>query len=934
MLVLATWSPFLFMPDGGEDLTLPELPPLEENVFKNVKSAVGSRENPRARKDYKFNLVKDPATGTIPPDIRRRELQYAATLPRKNSDPRLKTTAEDWSSAGPYNVGGRTRAARADISNEDIILAGGVSGTIWRTTDGGREWEKVGNPQSLHSVTTLAQDTRPGKTGVWYYGTGEIQGNSARAPFAPFRGDGIFKSTDNGLTWTLLSSTSSGDGTVFNSPFQYVWRVVTNPFNADQDEVYAAIVGAIVKSTDGGSTWQSVLGQEFEVGGEGDLNDTNASLFTDIEITSNGVLYATIGQEGSTGSDPNRGVYRSTDGDSWVKITPFGWPTRYARVVLGASNANPNTVYFLIDSGDDDQIWRYTYRSGNGTGPGGSWQNLSDNIPRFGGELGDYDDQNSYNMMIKVHPVDPQTVYVGGTNLYRSTDGFSTSANTAWIGGYDTANNFEVYPNHYVDQHDLFFFPNDPDKMLSVNDGGIFITENNRASGVSWQALNNGFVTGQVYTVGFDGSTPGGYLVSGFQDNGTMLANNPFDRSVWNRFIGGDGAYCDVTKGQKYVYASFQEGQTYRFTVNNSLRITSFARVDPIGAGEVSGQEYLFVNPFVLDPSNDNIMYLCGGDRVWRNLNLTQVPPLSREKTAVNWEAIPGTELFQSTASAISASTTPANIVYYGSNTGELFRIDNTLDPTPQVSSIRSGEFPENGYIISIAIDRTNADKVMVAFSNYNVKSIFYSENGGATFEHVSGNLEEFEDGSGSGPSVRWVDIFPKSDGGYLYFAATSTGLYSTENLDGNNTIWTQEGASEIGNLVSVMVKHRPADGAVILGTHGGGIYTAHFDDAAPLPGHTIAEKVSIGPAFPNPFFEKTTIPYFLPEDGPARIKILTLNGQLVKTLLWSHHYAGKNFITWDGTNEGGILQAEGVYLCELEYGRSKYAAKLVYRRR
>src|SRR5690606_41788527 len=60
---------------------------------------------------------------------------------------------------------------------------------------------------------------------------------------------------------------------------------------------------------------------------------------------------------------------------------------------------------------------------------------------------------------------------------------------------------------------------------------------------------------------------------------------------------------------------------------------------------------------------------------------------LSREKTAVNWEAIPGTELFQSTASAISASTTPANIVYYGSNTGELFRIDNTLDPTPQVRS-------------------------------------------------------------------------------------------------------------------------------------------------------------------------------------------------------------------------------------------------------
>lgn len=913
-------------------LKLPEKKPIKEDVFINERSAIGTKENPEARKEYWFNLQKNPQTGAIPYDIRSKELAFANTLPKKSSDPRLRGKQEEWLSLGPYNVGGRTRAAVIDISNENIIIAGGVSGGVWKTTNGGEDWTSVTSPESIHSVTTISQDTRPGKTNIWYYGSGEIIGNSARAPFAPFRGDGIFKSTDNGDTWIQLPSTAQGEITEFNSQFQYVWRIVTNPFNNTGDEVLAAIFGAIVRSVDGGDSWEFVLGEEIEINDETNLNLSTLAEFTDLAITTDGTFYATLSESALNGSNENNGIFRSVDGINWTEITPAVFPSRFDRIVIGPSPSDPNTIYFLGDSDAGDFMLRYTYLSGNGAGFGGRWENLSENIPDFDGELGEYDDQDSYNMMIKVHPGNSNTVYVGATNLYRSSDGFNSTSNSAWIGGYDTANDFTIFPNHYVDQHDLVFYHSDPDKMLSLNDGGVFLTNTNRSDDINWQPLNNGFITSQAYTIGFDESTSNGLVLSGMQDNGTQISTNPDDNTRWTRFLGGDGGYCTVTKGEEYVYASFQNGQTYRFTINNSLEKTSFARVDPVGGGESADQEYLFVNPFALDPNNNNIMYLAGGDQVWRNYNLTQIPSGSQNRTNINWDQIPGTNVEDAQISAISASTIPGKIIYYGTSDGRLFRIDDALSPIPEVEEITSPDFPENGYLISIAIDRSNADHLVVAFSNYGVQSIFRSTDGGQTFEQISGNLEEFEDGSGNGPSVRWVDIFPHSDGSYTYFAATSTGLYSTISLLGENTVWIQEGANRIGNVVSVMVKHRPVDGSVIIATHGHGIFEAFFENPWNME-RDMEPMLSIGSAYPNPFTTRTTIPFQITAEGPVKINIYNLSGQFVKNILFSYNYAGENFVTWDGTNEAGVPVNSGIYLCQMEFGNQTLGTKLIYNR-
>ena len=125
-LVLGTGMYFFF--NEKEHLRLPEYPPIEEDIFIKARSEIGTKEDPQARKNYWYQLQQDPATGAISFDMRRKEIQYARTLPRKNTDPRFRNVAEDWESVGPYNIGGRTRSVKVHISDQNLLIAGGVSG--------------------------------------------------------------------------------------------------------------------------------------------------------------------------------------------------------------------------------------------------------------------------------------------------------------------------------------------------------------------------------------------------------------------------------------------------------------------------------------------------------------------------------------------------------------------------------------------------------------------------------------------------------------------------------------------------------------------------------------------------------------------------------------------------------------------------------------
>ncbi len=390
-----------------------ESPPSTLSVYESKEipridpepSALGSKEDPVARQEYELAMIKDPATGEVPNNIRKREYLFSAQLPKKYQryDFRnAETQSAVWRPIGPYNIGGRTRALAIDITDEDIILAGGVSGGMWRTEDGGKNWTKTTVPSSIHSVSCIVQDTRPGKTHIWYYGTGEFTSNSASKKNAPYRGDGVFKSVDGGKTWQQLLSTSEGVPNNYNSQFQYVSRLIINPFNENEDELFLATVGAIFRSLDGGENWDLALGTKLLSTPDTDLNSANISDYTDIAQTRDGAYYAVFSQISRSATSPNRGVYRSTDGTNWYEITPGSWPRRYARTVIAPAKNNPDDVFFSVNA-DFEMLWKYTYVSGDGLQTQGIWQNLTENIPAYGGDVGDYDSQSSYNMVLEVH---------------------------------------------------------------------------------------------------------------------------------------------------------------------------------------------------------------------------------------------------------------------------------------------------------------------------------------------------------------------------------------------------------------------------------------------------------------------------------------------------------------------------------------------------
>ena len=706
----------------------------------------------QARIAHEIARLKDPS-GNMPENIRQKSLEYVSSAKAglvksnalfRNSPFGTEDIVSPWIIRGPYNVGGRTRALAYDMRNENILLAGGVSGGMWRSTDQGATWTKV-TPNTDHpSVTDVVQD--PLNPDTWYYSTGENNGGSASSGvnFIPrdhrafFRGNGIYKSTDNGVTWNLLPATEDTTPEVYDSPFEMNHELKINPVTGD---LYVATYKGLYRSQDDGDSFDRVFSHaDFGRG--------------DVDITSTGVVYYAVGS--NTFIDiPQRGIYRSTTGDSgdFTEITPTGFSSDFERVVFGIAPSNENIVYFFADQTDNgSDIWKYTYLSGDGSGSGGTWEDRTANRPDFGGDVGNVNTQRGYNMYIEVHPTDPNMVFLGATNIYRSADGFATTANNTWIGGYSPINNISVYPEQHPDNHRLIFFNSDPDKVLVASDGGVAITDDvtsNLSSNepVDWMSLNNGYYTTQPYALAIG---PDDQLMAGFQDNGTWFTSEENSTANWPELFGGDGAYCQFNDDATVRYVSSQNGNLirFRYASGTSSNATSGARINP----ETGAQ---FITPFERDPLNDEVLYFAGESGLWVTTNAS---------TGADWTLIAPTVAGSRDITSIAVSTIPSNVVYIGYAQGVIQRIDNTLSSNPTVTTLTIPTAPSTAYYAGIDIDPYDADHVMVAISNYLSPSLFESRDGGNNWDDVGGNLEENPDGSGSGPSIQWIEQLGDED--------------------------------------------------------------------------------------------------------------------------------------------------------------------------
>lgn len=817
----------------------------------------GDCEDPHARDRWELMRLRDPATGRIPAGIRRAERAHAATMPTREAHGFLRSNAAaapDWRSLGPINVGGRTRAVAVDVTDERTMLAGAVSGGMWRSTDAGESWKRTTTLSQLPSVTSLAQDVRPGKESIWYYGTGEFRTNSTRFGNAIYMGDGIFKSTDGGRSWNQLASTISGTPHKFDQGFDFVNAIALDPSNLQQDEVYAAVFGAIKRSTNGGESWVDVLG------GPG-----NQSSFSDVAVTRGGIVYATLSSDGAT-----HGIFRSSDGVTWTDVTPTNWPASYRRMVIAPAPSNEDLFYIVAETpgsglkiagsyGTDEyySLWMYQYRSGDGSGSGGSWVDKTGNLPSNGRYLS-YNGLSSYAMVLKVHPDNDEIVYLGGSNLYRSSDGFSSQNGTVWLGGYTESGRWGGYGALHPDQHNLVF-TSDDSRLYAATDGGLVRIDSQFVDSLFWLPVNNGYSTSQFYTIAIDHAVSGSELiVGGLQDNGSYMIQAGDAPGVWNMIGGGDGAFCAVEDSAGAICISSQLGFTLRYVYQDGA-FSGIVRVDPMG-----GSGYLFINPFVLDPNDPHVMYMAGGSKLWRNSDISAITFDSEyQPTPINWSVIAQID-GQSTVSAVSATRSkPEGRVYYGTTDGRIFRIDDPLNPMP--IEVTGASFPSGGYINCLAVDPHDGDRLIAVFSNYNVQSLFLTTDGGASWSPVSGNLEAEPDGSGGGPSCRWVSILHRGTG-TIYFVGTSTGLYSTERLDGMATEWVQEGASTIGNVIVDMIDSRESDGFVAVATWGNGVFGGTVGVlSTPQEDRSGEGLATLDLSHPDPAHDVATITFTIP---------------------------------------------------------------------
>lgn len=851
-----------------------------EREYETEKELSG--ELKKARSEYFFKLLRDPATNRIPPNIRARELNRAYRQPSvrqvnnrlKAKNPEFQAAEINWEAAGPLDTGGRTRALAIDPRDPDIILAGGVSGGMWKSTDGGNTWElKTESIQNM-SVSSLAQDPRPGQGDTWYYTAGEIDGNSASAQGAFYLGTGLFKSTDNGESWNRVAG-SEPVNVRYDSKFDLISRVKVNPVTGS---VFICSNGhGVFRSTDGGNTFTTdpVVGTA-----PASPNGYPSHEHCDIDIASDGTIVAalsteTVDEELFTPPDET-GIWVSTDdGDSWTDITPSAFPNVHGRSVISFAPSDSDIFYVFTEKLQDESnqgvsLFRFDLGSGTVSSDRGG------NIPDFRDEddsgSGYMELQGGYNMLVSVKPDNPDFVIVGGTNLFRSRDGFATKPaggydsedqqqiNEYWIGGYNrNTNNFGLYPNHHPDQHLLVYHPGNPDIVYSAHDGGLSKTTDITDVPVSWTDMDMGYVTSQFYATAIPAGPNDDRLMGGTQDNGSRFfryeqgqaASSSIDISL------GDGGYSYF--GNSYVFVEQQLGRVLRYETTSSGDPISntFTFVQPEDA---EGQ--LFIHPYTVDPNDETVMYYPVNNILYRNTIIDQIPIQGNQNgtgTDMGWEQL-SFVINGFTISALEVSTIPADILYFaGSSDDNPPRIRKVVNASGESSTIDIpiAGAPNGAFVHDIALNPQNADEAMVVMSNYNITGLYHTNDGGANWTAVEANLSG--DQVDPGPSIRSAAIIPGVSG-TKYVVATSTGLYTTELLDGSNTLWGQESmpdgngqTSEIGYSVVEHLSSRKSNGDVAVGTHGRGMFLGRFQGTTNFPSITLSpseamsgEQVSI----------------------------------------------------------------------------------------
>ncbi|MGE0126778.1 MAG: hypothetical protein AB7U82_01645 [Blastocatellales bacterium] len=741
------------------------------------------------------------------------------TAPLNEADKSSATPNATWTPLGPGNIGGRTRSILINPQTPSVMYAAGVSGGVWKTTNGGQSWAPIADLIGNITVSSMAME--PGNPNVIYIGTGEgIYGFERDTSVGDFRGAGIFKTTDAGANWTRLDSTKTQD-------FFYVNDLAISP--NDKNRIYAATKTGVWRTTDGGAAWTRVLEPKNEDGGAVAGGCLDLAVRTDKQTD---FIFASCGTfEPAT-------IYRNTDASGTGTWEGVLTDPNMGRTSLAIAPSNQEIVYALassIEFGPYELGLHAVYRSTSG-GAANSWTTQVSNTDQ--NKLNtllltnpliatltdcqfdlseDFFNQGWYDNTIAVDPLDPDRVWAGGIDLFRSDDGGKNwgVASYWWLESPGTV---ASSPYAHADQHTIVFHPQfngaSNQTMFVGGDGGVFRTDNARAavatgktatckgenSAVRWTAINNNYGVTQFYfgSVSPDGKT----YIGGTQDNGTLLGTDGGGVNAWKEINGGDGAYTAVDfNNPNTLYASFPDISFVKSTDGGVTFGDATAGINDGG---------LFITPFAMDPSDPRRLWT-GGDFIWRTDN-----------GAARWFRASTITAGVSQVSAIAIAPTDSNRMLVAMADGYIHRNNNALAATGTTSwpSTR----PRSGWVSSLAIDPGNKDITYATYSTFGGTHVWRSVDGGATWSPLNGS------GAGALPDVPVHSIAIDPSNTARLYIGTDVGVFVSTDGGAN---WAVE-TTGFPNVITESLQIQIANGVtqVYAFTHGRGVWRAVINNS------------------------------------------------------------------------------------------------------
>ncbi|MGH7471201.1 MAG: VPS10 domain-containing protein, partial [Longimicrobiales bacterium] len=763
-----------------------------------------------------------------------------------------------WRSIGPAVMAGRVTDVEGLPGPSKTFYVASVTGGIWKTTNNGVTYRPLFQNERVISMGDLA--IAPSDTMQIWAGTGEEDARNSISP-----GGGIYKSTDGGLTWKLMGLDKT----------EHIGRIIVHPTNPNI--VWVAAAGAtwrhnpergLYKTTDGGQTWRLV---KF-------ISDKAGFIDMVIHPQNPNVLFASSwervrGPYFLKSGGPGSALWKTIDGgETWTEIKGGGFPeTEKGRIGIAIALSEPRIMYAMVEAAPTPASRTLASTNapaqGRGGGRGGAGEQRRSGLYRSldGGQIWEYMNGNNtrpfYYSQVRVDTKNPNRVYFSSVPINFSDDGGRTVRNTS-VGVH-------------TDDHALWIDPNDPDRMVIGNDGGVAISFDR---GGNWASAFH-LPVGQFYAISYDLATP--YRVcGGLQDNYSWCgpsrkAGGAITNHDWFRVSGGDGfVTAQDPRDPNIIYSESQGGNMGRLNYATGERITlqkpnwrdshreymdSIAVLWPDTTVQPSSQirqrvadlrrrasrdsadldlRYNWNTPYILSPHNADVFY-AGANRVLKSTNkgeglvpispdlskkdATKIRISTRETGGVTRDAT-GAETYGTIAS-ITESPVQRGLLYAGTDDGNVWLSPDDGRNWTDLTARFKGLVPDTSYVSRIEASPHDANRFYVTFDHHRTGDfkpyIFMTTDGGRTFKSISSNLPT------GGPDFVHV-VREDLRNPNLLFAGTDVGAYVS--LD-RGASW-QRFMEGLPTVPVHDLKIHPRERELIAGTHGRAIWIV---DIAPL---------------------------------------------------------------------------------------------------